>query len=107
SAGFQIALAELSELLRPSKPGERVKATSNGKGRHWGGLSTEQPCVCLGALYVFCLKTFWTGLQLELYFKTLIEGPIAVHLNRGKVNEDIFSRGPLDKPISFSGVEPL
>lgn len=45
----------------------------------------------------------------ELIFDgfTLVEGPIAIFLNSGKVDEDVFAGRALNEAIAFGSVEPL
>src|SRR6185369_17008463 len=37
----------------------------------------------------------------------LVEGFVAVFLNGGKVDEDIFAARPLNEPVTFGSIEPL
>jgi hypothetical protein len=46
-------------------------------------------------------------LAFELNRITLVQSLVSVLLDSGKMNEDIFSRGTLDKTVSFGSVEPL
>jgi len=50
---------------------------------------------------------FWILKQIELDGFALIQRAVAVLLDGGEMNEDIFPCGPLDKTVSFSPVEPL
>ena len=45
--------------------------------------------------------------QIELDGFALIQRAVAVLLDGGEMNEDIFPCGPLDKTVSFSPVKPL
>lgn len=65
------------------------------------------PSLTSGTLHILGLQTFWTGLNFEFNLRALVERTIAVHLNCRKMNEHVFSGGPLNKTISLSGVEPL
>src|SRR5258708_24924063 len=62
---------------------------------------------CLAAAYVRCLEAFGALQQIELDGFALVESAIAVFLDGGEVDENIFTRGPLDKTVSFCPVEPL
>ena len=53
------------------------------------------------------LKAFGAFQQIELDGLPLIQGAVAVLLDRGKVYEHIFPRRALDKPIPFRSIEPL
>ena len=61
----------------------------------------------LGFGYVFSLKTLGTLPDLELDQLSLVQRLIAIHLDRGEVNENIFSRLPLDETITLRCIEPL
>ena len=79
---------------KPSREAGRVKSRS--------GLETG-----LCADDVGCLEAFRSLQQIKLHGLTFIQSTIAVFLNGGKVNEHVFSGGPLDEAVSFSPVEPL
>src|ERR1700691_3738407 len=53
------------------------------------------------------LEAFGAFQQVKLHGLTLVEGAVAVLLDRGEVHEHVFSRGALDKSIPFRPVEPL
>ena len=61
----------------------------------------------LGADDVARLKAFGAFEQIELHGLTLVERAVAVLLNGGEMDENILSRGALDKTISLRPVEPL
>jgi len=61
----------------------------------------------LGANDVSRLKAFGAFEQIELNGLTLVERAVAVLLNRGEMNEDVFPRGALDETVSLRPVEPL
>jgi hypothetical protein len=46
-------------------------------------------------------------LAFELHRIALVQGLVSVLLDSRKMNEDIFSRGTLDKSVSFGSVEPF
>jgi hypothetical protein len=53
------------------------------------------------------VESFGALLAFELHRIALVQGLVSVLLYSGEMNEDILSRGTLDKPVSFSSVEPL
>jgi len=53
------------------------------------------------------LEAFGALQQVKLHGLTLVQGAVAVLLDRGEVHEHVFSRGALDKSIPFRPVEPL
>ena len=57
--------------------------------------------------YVLGHQSLGTVLDLELNFDTLVEGPIALHLNGGKMNENIFSCRALYESVTLDGIKPL
>ena len=61
----------------------------------------------LAAAYVRCLEAFRPFQQIELNRFALIETAIAIFLNGGEVNKNIFARGALNKPVALGPVEPL
>jgi len=52
-------------------------------------------------------KSFGTFHELIFHGFSLVQSPVAIFLNRGKVDEDVFSGGALNEAISFGSVEPL
>ena len=60
-----------------------------------------------GANDVPRLEAFGAFEQIELNGLTLVERAVAVLLNRGEMNEDIFPRGALDETVSLRPVKPL
>src|SRR5579863_6650518 len=61
----------------------------------------------LAAADVRCLEALRPFQQVELDGLALVESAIAVFLDGGEVDENIFTRGPLDETVSFCPVEPL
>ena len=61
----------------------------------------------LAAADVRCLKAFRPLQQVKLNRFALVKAAIAIFLNGGEVNKNIFARGPLNKPIALGPVEPL
>ena len=61
----------------------------------------------LRANHIPGLKSLGAFHQVELHGLAFIEGAIAIFLNGGKMNEDVFSRRSLDKTVSFRTIEPL
>src|SRR5947207_6875832 len=61
----------------------------------------------LAAADVRCLKAFRPLQQIELNRLALVKAAIAIFLNSGEVNKNIFARGPLNKHIALGPVEPL
>ena len=53
------------------------------------------------------LKAFGAFQQIKLNGLALVQGAVAVFLDRGKVYEHIFPRRALDESISLRPVEPL
>ena len=53
------------------------------------------------------LKAFGAFQQVKLHGLALVEGAVAVFLNRGKVYKHIFPRGALDESVALRPVEPL
>ncbi len=72
-----------------------------------GLIREPNPRGLLSADDVSCLEAFWPLQQVKLDRFPLIEGAIAVFLDGGKMNENIFTRGTLDEAVSFRPVEPL
>jgi len=56
---------------------------------------------------VLRLEALRTLTDLELNKLTLVQRLIAIHLDGGEVNEDVFPRLTLDETISLRCVEPL
>src|SRR5271169_1384881 len=61
----------------------------------------------LQADYVLRLQTFRPLLHFKFHRLTLVEGLVALGLDRGEMHEHIFARLALDKPIALGRVEPL
>ena len=53
------------------------------------------------------LKTFGPLHEFEFHRRSFLEAAVAVSLDSGKVNEDVFTRSPLDEAVALAGVEPL
>jgi hypothetical protein len=70
---------------------------------------SRNPCsgLELSAADVGCLETFGAFQQVELDGLALVQSAVTVFLDSGKMNEHIFTCGPLDKTVSFCPVEPL
>ena len=56
---------------------------------------------------VFGLEAFRPLLNLELHHLPLGQRLVAIHLNRGEMNENVLSRLALDEPIPLCCVKPL
>src|SRR6267143_5850756 len=56
---------------------------------------------------VLGLQTLGAALYLELYFASLLQRLVAVHLDRREGDKYVFAIGPLDEPIALGGVEPF
>jgi len=61
----------------------------------------------LGSGDVLCLKSLRALFHLKLNSLTLVQRPVAVHLDRGEMYENVFSRLPLYEPITLGSIEPL
>ena len=61
----------------------------------------------LGTDHVRRLESLWSLQKIELHGLALIQRAVAILLNGGKVDENVLSRGSLNKPIAFRPVEPL
>src|SRR6516225_9741258 len=61
----------------------------------------------LEACNVLCLKAFRALLHLKFHRLTLVEGLVAIHLNGGKMHENIFAGLTLDEPVTLRSIEPL
>ena len=64
-------------------------------------------CRVSGADDVTCLEPLGALQQIELHGFALVQRTIAVLLDCGEMNEDIFPSGSLDKSVSLSTVKPL
>ena len=53
------------------------------------------------------MKSFVTGLDLELDFLTFGEGLEAIHRYRREVNEDVFTTFLFNEAVTFRVIEPL
>ena len=63
--------------------------------------------IALDPYYIGSLEALGPLQQVEFDGLTLIERAIAILLNGGKMNKDIFAGGTLDKTVSLRPVEPL
>src|SRR5258708_37118595 len=74
-------------------------------------LPIENPRPCwrlrLRVIDVLGLQTFGSALYLELYFASLLQRLVTVHLDRREVDKYVFAIGPLNEPIALGGVEPF
>jgi len=61
----------------------------------------------LAATDVGCLETFRSLEQVELNRFAFVQRAIAVFLDCGEVNENVFACGALNEPVSFGPVKPL
>ena len=73
-----------------------------GSPRHAFAITVE-----LSADDVACLETFRPLEQIKFDRLALVESAIAVFLDGGEVNENVFTRGPLNESVSFGPVKPL
>jgi hypothetical protein len=62
---------------------------------------------CLYANYILRLQPLGTLLDLKLYLRSFIEGPIPRRLDRREMDEDVVSGRALDKAVAFRSVKPL
>jgi hypothetical protein len=63
--------------------------------------------VCAAAQHVRCQKALGTLQQLKFHGFALVESPVAIFLDSGKVDKDVFSRRALNEAIAFGSVEPF
>ena len=70
----------------------------NTHGCVWVELSADDVC---------SLEAFRPLQQVKFDRFALIESAIAVFLDGGEVNENVFTRRPLDESVSFGPVKPL
>jgi hypothetical protein len=92
AGNFHLAAAKIRKKLTPGsggREGNDTKPQLNDTGN------------------VGCIQSFGALLADELYGIAFIERFVAVLLNGGKVDEDIFAARPLNEPVSFGSVEPL
>jgi len=68
---------------------------------------TELRLLGLSAADVCCLEAFRSLEQVELNRFALVQCAIAIFLDGGEMNENVFTRGPLDEAVSFGPVKPL
>jgi hypothetical protein len=61
----------------------------------------------LWAVHVLGLEAFGAFLDLKLYFRALLQTPVAGHLDCGKMNKDVLAARSLDESIAFRGVKPF
>ena len=61
----------------------------------------------LSADDVGCLEALRPLQQVKFDCFALIESAIAIFLDGGEVNENVFTRGPLDEAVSLGPVKPL
>ena len=61
----------------------------------------------LSADDVGCLEALRPLQQVKFDCLALIESAIAIFLDGGEVNENVFTRGPLDEAVSLGPVKPL
>jgi len=67
-----------------------------------------EPGLARGAAhYIRGQKALGTFQELKFYGFALIERPVAIFLNGGKMHEDVFAGGALDEAVSFGSIEPL
>ena len=64
-------------------------------------------CASTRVRHVLGLKTFWSFFHLEFDLLSLGQRFVPVHLNCGKMDENILARLPLNKTVPFGCVEPL
>src|ERR1700681_3513744 len=63
--------------------------------------------VCTAAQHIRCKKALGTLQELEFHGFALVESPVAIFLDSGKVDKDVFSGRALNEAITFGSVEPL
>jgi len=61
----------------------------------------------LSAADIGCLEAFRPLQQVKLNCLALVKSAIAIFLDGGEVNENVFTRGPLDEAVSLGPVKPL
>ena len=59
------------------------------------------------AYHIRGVESFGSLLAFELDRVALVQSLVSVLLDSGEMDEDILSRRTLDKPVSFSSIEPL
>jgi hypothetical protein len=60
-----------------------------------------------GENHVLCLQALRTRLHFEFHFGTLLQRPVTRSLDRAEVDENVFTRLPLNKAIAFRGIKPF
>jgi hypothetical protein len=53
------------------------------------------------------LQPFGTSLYFELNLRAFIECPVAIHLDRRKMDEHIVAVGTLDETVALRGIKPF
>ena len=71
------------------------------------GRSNEWIADDLGRSDVFGLEALGPLLDLKLHHLAFGKGLVAIHLNRGEVDENVLSRLALDEPVALCCVEPF
>jgi hypothetical protein len=61
----------------------------------------------LEACNVLSLEAFGTFRYFKFYGLTFVQGLVAVHLNRGEVDKNIFPGLPLDETVTLRSIKPL
>ena|ERR1700690_2024910 len=72
-----------------------------------GGSAEADPPCCLKAGNVRGLQTLGARGNLEFDCLTFVQRLIAIPLNSGEVDENVFARLSLDETKAFTGVKPL
>ena len=63
--------------------------------------------ISAAAQYIRSQKSLGTFHELIFHGFSLVQSPVAIFLNSGKVDKDVFTGGALNEAISFGSVEPL
>jgi len=61
----------------------------------------------LRTVHVLSLQTFGSAFDFELNLRTFLESPVAIHLDRRKMDEHIVAVRALDKSVALCGVKPF
>jgi len=84
-----------------------MKIPLPGKGTKDFWLENALPLACTAAHDVCSQKALWTFQELKFHGLAFVESSVAILLNCGKVDKDVFSGRALNEAISFGSVEPL